>query len=365
MRPLLFAFLVALPLAVVPAACSSAPATGGGGSSGTTTGITGAGGSTAETTGAGGGAAQTTGGTTGAGGGTTSTTGAGGGGGGTGTGGAEGNGGASSGSGGAGGMGGAPPVDSLTDNRDRLLQTYFEYLKASAAVPQSNGLSSSNITSVCDMWAKLDPSAKAVFLTLTARLQGSLLGSDNSSMLFHVTKLYRIAGGQNASANDPGSCGGGEYNRMIMSMDQALHDAQAAANTHKGDVQPNGKRDIADIPASGFWRDSHDLGGAHAPFDESDETDGGAPRGQTQYFADPASAKANQPLGRMDLMSLTDPFALEMDQDYDCVHSSNPLCKYITYGPLCFPEAQKLGTDIYTEGYGSFEPNYNPAGCGG
>src|SRR5207248_1335698 len=141
--------------------------------------------------------------------------------------------------------------------RDRLLKTYFDFLKANAMQPQSNGLSGANVSRPCDVWQKLDPSARAVFLTITARMQGSRLGVDGSSMLFHVTKLYRVSGGQGATANDPGSCGGGEYNRMIMSMDAALHDAQLAANQHKGATQQNGKRDIADVVQSSWWRDSH------------------------------------------------------------------------------------------------------------
>lgn len=258
----------------------------------------------------------------------------------------------------------APPADTLGSNRDRLLGTYFDYLKANPGTTQSNGLSGGNVSSVCELWQKLDPSSQATFLTLTARMQGSTLGADGSSMLWHIQKLYRVSGGQGATASDPGSCGGGEYNRMIMSMDPELHAAELAANTHKGAVQGNGKYDISDIPSGGYWRDSHDLAGPHGPFDRSDETNDGAPRGQTQFFADPASGAANAPLGRLDLTSLVDPYAIEFDQDYDCVHASNPLCSYITYGPLCFPEASALGTELYQKTYGAFDPGWVPSGCG-
>lgn len=258
---------------------------------------------------------------------------------------------------------GSLATDTLGSNRDRLLGTYLDWLKATAPTPQSNGLSGSDLGNVCDLWSKLDPSARAVFLTLTARMQGSLLGADNSSMLWHITKLYRISGGQNATANDPGSCGGGEYNRMIMSMDAALHGAQVAAAAHQGKAQANGKPDITDIPSGGFWRDSHDLAGPHDPFDATDETENGAPRGQTQYFKDPSSAAANAPLGRMDLTTLIDPYALEFDQDYDCVHASNPLCSYITYGELCFPMSSMLGTELFIKNYGDFDAAWKPSGC--
>lgn len=253
--------------------------------------------------------------------------------------------------------------DTLDANRDRLLETYFQYLKANATTPQSNGLSSANVTSALDVWQKLDPSSQGVFLTLTARMQGSALGKDSSSMLSHITKIYRITGGQSATSTDPGSCGGGEHNRMIMSMDSELHDAQVAANSDQGALQSNSTYDISDVVPTSYWRDSHDVGGAHAPFDSSDETNGGAPRGQTQYFEDPTSTLAKTALGRQDLTTLVDPYAIEMDQDYDCVHNSNPLCSYTTYGQFCIPQASELGTQVYTGSYGSYEPNWKPVSC--
>jgi hypothetical protein len=256
----------------------------------------------------------------------------------------------------------APPDTPVNlANRDRLIASYLAYLQANPTVTQSNGLSGANLTSVCDLWSRLQPSAQAVFLTLTARLDGSKL-QDGSTMLDHITKLYRAVGGDGATAADPGSCGGGEFNRMIMSMDMTLHIAQAAAFADQGAKGPNGY-DIADIPATSYWRNSHDLGGPHAPFDQSDETNQGAPRGQTQYFKDPASTVANAPLGRMDLTTLVDPLAVEMDQDYDCPHNSNPSCSYTFYGPGCLPEASMLGVDIYTMSYGSIDPTWKPTGC--
>jgi hypothetical protein len=249
--------------------------------------------------------------------------------------------------------------DTLDGNRDRLLASYLAWLQAEPTVTQSNGLVGGQLHSVCDLWTKLDPSSQGVFRTITHRLWGSVLRVDNSRMLEHVTKLYRVIGGQSATASDPGSCGGGEYNRMIMHQDVVLHDAQLAANNNKG-ASPY---DIADIPSTSSWRNSQDIGGPHAPFDLSDETSAGAPRGQTQYFRDPTSTAANAPLGRMDLTTLVDPYALEMDQDYDCTHNSNPDCSYTLYGPACFPESSQLGTQIYTQDYGDFEPAYKPAGC--
>jgi hypothetical protein len=144
---------------------------------------------------------------------------------------------------------------------------------------------------------------------------------------------------------------------MIMAMDPQLHDALVATNMRQGAAP----YDLADITT--YWRDSHDLGGPHAPFDLSDETDGGAPRGQVQYFQDPASTIANTALGRPDIMDVVDPYALEMDQDYDCTHNSNPDCSYTFYGPACAPESSQPGTVIYSGNYGDFEPTWKPAGC--
>jgi hypothetical protein len=180
-------------------------------------------------------------------------------------------------------------------------------------------------------------------------------------MLDHVTKLYRAVGGQGATATDPGSCGGAEYNRLIMQMDTDLHAVLAAANADQG--MSGGQIQIHDLTTASFWRDSHDLGGPHAPFDLSDETDAGAPRGQVQYFADVTSAAATAPLGRQDLETLVEPLGLEMDEDFDCVHNSNPSCDYTSYGPACALEPNLAGVAIWQMNYGDYQPGYKPAGC--
>ena len=221
----------------------------------------------------------------------------------------------------------------------------------------SNGLRGADLANVCELWDALDLSSRATFLTITARLEGSILSADGSTMLDHVTTAYRVVGGQGASGTDPGSCGGGEYNRLILSMDPVLHAALVEAHHSEGGGV------IADIPAGGAWRDSHDATGAHEPFTMSDETEDGAPRGQTHFFADPTSAEASAPLGRLDLEDLVDPYALEVDQDYDCIHNSNPACEYTLYGPLCLPQPTELGVTIYTQNYGSFDPTWRPTGC--
>lgn len=247
-------------------------------------------------------------------------------------------------------------------SRDRLLATYLEFLDASPDVPQSNGLRGADLDDVCDLWDALDGSSRAVFLTVTARLEGSRL-ADGTSMLDHATRAYRVVGGEGATGDDPGSCGGGEFNRVILSIDEALHAALIAAGEREGEPGPTGAFDLADIPEGTSWRDSHDAAGPHAPFDASDETDEGAPRGQVHYFRDPTSPPATSPLGRLDLADLVDPLAFEMDQDYDCAHSSNPSCDYTFYGPLCIPQATEPGVEIYGESYGVVDLGWRPAGC--
>ena len=246
--------------------------------------------------------------------------------------------------------------------RDRLLATYLAFLRTTPSVAQSNGLRGADLTSVCDLWSRLDASSQATYLTLTARLAGSHLGMDGSPMLDHVVRLYRVTGGQGATATSPGSCGGGEYNRMIVSVDAELHAALVATNTHRG-AATAGVFDIADVNAGTSWRDSHDAAGPHTPFDLSDETNAGAPRGQVQFFRDTTSAVAMAPLGRVDLTTLVEPLAMEIDQDYDCIHNSNPTCSYVTYGPACLPQPNKPGVDIYGEHYGVVDLTWRPTGC--
>jgi len=242
--------------------------------------------------------------------------------------------------------------------RDRLIASYLAFLRETPDDTQSNGLRGADLADVCALWDALDPSSQATFATLTARLEGSRL-ADGSSALDHVVRLYRLAGGEGATTTDPGSCGGGEHNRVLVSIDGALHASLVAAHDRAGAAP----FDLADVQAGTSWRDTHDLAGPHAPFDLGVETNEGAPRGQAQLFRDPTSALAMQPLGRLDLETLVDPYALELDQDYDCVHSSNPLCTYVFYGPLCAPAASQRGVDVYGDTYGAVDLAWRPSGC--
>src|SRR3954470_18245831 len=87
-------------------------------------------------------------------------------------------------------------ADSATDSpapaakpRDRLLGTYPDWLKQHPGAT-TNGVDGAQLTDVCSLWTRLQPAAKAVFVTLTARMEGSHLARDGSTILDHVTKLY-------------------------------------------------------------------------------------------------------------------------------------------------------------------------------
>jgi hypothetical protein len=127
---------------------------------------------------------------------------------------------------------GAVQEASLAANRDRLLASYLELLRGRPA-RQRNGLLGSELPGTCDLWRALDPSARAVFGTLTARLHGSTLAADGRSMLSHITKVYWIVGGEGANGMTPGACGG-SGTRMIMAMDAELHRALLLASANAG-----------------------------------------------------------------------------------------------------------------------------------
>jgi hypothetical protein len=80
-------------------------------------------------------------------------------------------------------------------------------------------------------------------------------------------------------------------------------------------------------------------------------------------FSDPASLLANTALGRLGVETVVDPYALEVDQVYDCVEDANPLCSYVSYGTLCSLQPSLLGTAIYTQNYGDFGSTWQPANC--
>jgi WSC domain-containing protein len=261
------------------------------------------------------------------------------------------------------GMAGA---DSLDSNLNRLFETWR----------------ARNMPSVepCTAWrAGLDQSQRMVFLTITHRLTHSRLSPvavppnsfiaplkdayqpDGRTPLDNIGAVYAIAGGHGpvAGPGDRGSCGGSDNNRLFMSMSYPLWLAFCLANvTHEGNPGP-----LLDPANNRAWRDSSDLGGPHDPFEASDETSYGSPRGQVHFWPARLNAEgtyqvppepASTPIYRRGVEGITDPYMVEMDQDYNFIHDSNPLCDDF------------LETYVQNHGNSGPEPinlNWEPAAC--
>jgi hypothetical protein len=208
-------------------------------------------------------------------------------------------------------------------------------------------------SNTCTAWNSLSKPAQGAFLTLTNRLQISYL-PDGSVPLDHVTKLYSIQG-------DPDNdCHGGDDNRIFVSMDDYLWEAMAYANIgYITTIDANGNND---------WKTSSDLAGPHSPFDASNETSYGHPRGQVQFWI--SDNGFYYPVCRVDLNCVVDANILEMDQDYDWNHPSSTECTYDTDGcDQCEAGANRAnfndgtGRMIYDRQHPGANYNWAPEGC--
>ena len=277
----------------------------------------------------------------------------------------------------------------LTQHRDRLLADW-----ASRDGRSGNA---------CAEWEKLYPSEKMIFIWNTHRLHVT-------NMLSEVTRLYAIYGMSTLySGND--LCGGGESNRMFMSMTTALRDKLVLiARDQNRTVLPKWRetRDpactwgvfIAAITGTGFRPEC-----PHQPFTAQIETFGGNPRGQIQFFGpnyvvvsreygpgggfdscgvdrigvprsdvcpagmtcsgggpytgctsehsdtivyDPTGPYTRGPAG--DTVTITDALSFEMDQDYGTFHKSSPACNGMQR--------------TYSERHGDPNWSWNPTACG-
>lgn len=207
----------------------------------------------------------------------------------------------------------------------------------------------------CTAWRqRLDESQRMVFLTITHRLTTSRLAPvsvspnavyyplyeayapDGRTPLDHITRVYAIAGGHGPVPGwGVGDCGGIDNNRLFLSMDHQLWLAFGLANATTGSVGNPGP--LLDPWNNRAWRDSSDIAGPHAPFTASDETSYGSPRGQVHFFVPrtnpertayliPLQPDSPGPVWRRGVEGVSDPYLLEMDQDYNFLHDSNPLC---------------------------------------
>jgi hypothetical protein len=147
-------------------------------------------------------------------------------------------------------------------------------------------------------------------------------------LIDHVDGVYAVLDG-----GDPygrGSCGGENNNRIFFSLDER---GIAAV------------RNIYPIFLPGI-KQSGDRGGPHWPFNGSRETIHGQPRGQLHYFLWDWDAISLD--GRREMSGVFDPWAMEVDIDYNWIHDSNPLCTY----------SGDLGLDDYRDKWGeTHKPN--------
>jgi hypothetical protein len=196
----------------------------------------------------------------------------------------------------------------------------------------------------CATWASFDASQRAVFLTLTHRMFLSRT-PDGLPMLAHVTRVYLVLGG-----GDGEDCGGDENNRLFLQMDAYLH----ARMVETWD----GARIIEDGGGS-TWLRTRDAAGPHDPFDASDETDVGLsctllfedsdsrpPTAQAHFFLAGSEAAVERGSG---ISLAADPYMLEIDHDFDCIHRSNPTCSDFE--------------ERYRTNYGDFECEWVPSSC--
>ncbi len=171
---------------------------------------------------------------------------------------------------------------------------------------------------VCQAWQNMSCSAKGSFLTLTHRLGVSVLVWDSTTPLDHVRACYAILG------DAPGSngCGGMDYHRIFVSMDDTLRTAMIYSNY--------GYTMTIDQNSNNYWKPSGDWGGPHPPFNMSDETAYGHPRGQMHFWG--TSQGSWTPVYRTGVPGIVDQNIMEIDQDYDASHPSSTECTYDTGG---------------------------------
>ncbi len=235
----------------------------------------------------------------------------------------------------------------------------------------------------CTAWReRLDRSQQTVFLTITHRLTTSRLAPvsvppyvfyyplaeayvpDNRTPLDHINAVYAIAGGHGpVPGPGVGSCGGGDNNRLFMSMDYQLWLAFSLAHATTDDAGDPGP--LLDPWNNRSWQESSDLLGPHDPFNVSNETSYGSPRGQVHFWAArinsqgtgyvfPLEPASPGQVWRRGVEGVSDPYLIEMDQDYNFWHDSNPLCDDF------------LGDYIRNHGNSGPEPiniNWEPAAC--
>jgi hypothetical protein len=249
--------------------------------------------------------------------------------------------GATAGSGGGAGSGGmidpGPSTFAIEDvdhHRNRLLDTLAQRLGAPGR---------------CALWETMTTVERGVFLTHTDMLghrscmenaivppdqmEGGTCDSSGCTCttgspcacapgsemaLDHVFKLWAVNGTDPSCCSGTDCCnGGGEWHRTFFSADDEL--IAYLRDIHSG------------LPE---WADSNDFAGPHEPFTQSDETQQGTPRGQTHFWSADSEASV---LMRNGVEGVLDPHVVEIDNDYNILHDSNPEGTYsLTYGRAAY-----------------------------
>jgi hypothetical protein len=202
----------------------------------------------------------------------------------------------------------------------------------------------------CIAWNNRDETQKMVFRTILHRLSIGRL-PDGSSPLDHVTKVYAMLGGAgfmncNTWGGCPGDCGGTDNNRIFMSIDYPLwyawHWGYGASITDS---------------SGAVWQDSTDLAGPHTPFTSSRQTTYGHPRGQIHYFggvSGPSDTAVTVSRLGVPQSGMNDPYIVEMDQDYNLTHESNPMCSSYLWDYI---------NSFGGSGPEAFDRAWKPSGC--
>jgi hypothetical protein len=151
-------------------------------------------------------------------------------------------------------------------------------------------------------------------------------GAYAEKLIDHVDGLYAVLDG-----GDPygrGSCGGENNNRIFVSLDE---------------IGISAIRNIYPLFLPGI-KSSGDRN-QHGDFKGRRDTIHGQPRAQFHYFLWDHEAK---PINRREMSAVFDPWAMEVDIDYNWIHDSNPLCTY----------SGDLGLDDYRDKWGeTHKPN--------
>jgi len=189
------------------------------------------------------------------------------------------------------------------------------------------------------------------------------------TMLSDVRELHAIRGTYTGD--------GMNESRLFMGMDSDLYIAMSLAYIRAIDDpgEPGWSRSplqsniAAGVRFFDYFRNSHDFKGPHDPFDWSDESKGGrtdppgSPTAQIQFWSPHFYRDANgnpvydwtpygslgralMAVGRPGVENVTNPYVLEIDQDWDLFHRSDP-----TYGDF---------SQQYINNYGDFQPNWSP-----